>query len=79
MRVAVQLYTQVEAFAAAISKLKEMGFSVNTEESELVYRGTAGAEGCRACQGGAEQLMLAARGTKISCWVQHQLSTPYQG
>jgi len=39
----VQLYTQVEAFAAAISKLQELGFKVNTEESELVYRGTAGA------------------------------------
>lgn len=38
----VQLYTQVEAFAAAISKLRELGFNVNTEESELVYRGTAG-------------------------------------
>jgi hypothetical protein len=38
----VQLYTQVEAFAAAINKLRELGFNVNTEESELVYRGTAG-------------------------------------
>jgi hypothetical protein len=37
-----QLYTQVEAFAAAINKLRELGFNVNTEESELVYRGTAG-------------------------------------
>lgn len=36
-----KLYTQVEAFAAAISKLQELGFKVNTEESELVYRGTA--------------------------------------
>lgn len=38
----MQLYTQVEAFAAAISKLQELGFKVNTEESELVYRGAAG-------------------------------------
>ncbi len=42
----LQLYTQVEAFAAAISKLREMGFNVNTEESELVYRGTAGGLVC---------------------------------
>ncbi len=54
----LQLYTQVEAFGAAISKLQELGLKVNVEESELVYRGTAGekvaeqrvAVGCcRAC------------------------------
>jgi hypothetical protein len=38
----LQLYTQVEAFSSAISKLQELGLSVNVEESELVYRGTAG-------------------------------------
>jgi hypothetical protein len=40
----LQLFTQVEAFSSAISKLQELGLSVNVEESELVYRGTAG--GC---------------------------------
>jgi hypothetical protein len=46
----VQLYTQVEAFAAAISKLQELGFKVNTEESELVYRGAAGeTQRCSVC------------------------------
>lgn len=39
---AVQLYTQVEAYTAAIGKLQEMGFKVNIEDSELIYRGTAG-------------------------------------
>lgn len=38
----VQLYTQVESFASAISKLQELGLQVNVEQSELVYRGTAG-------------------------------------
>ncbi len=38
-----QLYTQVEAFSSAISKLQELGLKVNVEECELVYRGTAGA------------------------------------
>jgi hypothetical protein len=38
----MQLFTQVEAFSSAISKLQELGLSVNVEESELVYRGTAG-------------------------------------
>lgn len=38
----LQLYTQVEAFASCISKLQELGLQVNVEESELVYRGTAG-------------------------------------
>eukprot|EP00775_Hariotina_reticulata_P002573 gene2573-2875_t len=35
------LYTQVEAFASAISKLQELGLKVDVEQSELVYRGTA--------------------------------------
>jgi hypothetical protein len=43
--VSLQLFTQVEAFSSAISKLQELGLSVNVEESELVYRGTAGAWG----------------------------------
>lgn len=34
----LQVYTQVEVFTAAISKLQELGFKVNTEESELIYR-----------------------------------------
>lgn len=33
-----QVYTQVEVFTSAIGKLQELGFSVNTEESELIYR-----------------------------------------
>lgn len=37
-----QLYTQVEDFGSAISKLQALGLQVNVEESELVYRGTAG-------------------------------------
>lgn len=41
-----QLYTQVEAFASAINELQELGFQVNKEESELVYRGTAGVCAC---------------------------------
>jgi hypothetical protein len=40
--VSLQLFTQVEAFSSAISKLQELGLAVNVEESELVYRGTAG-------------------------------------
>eukprot|EP00882_Tetradesmus_deserticola_P013844 GHRQ01014703.1.p1 GENE.GHRQ01014703.1~~GHRQ01014703.1.p1 ORF type:complete len:120 (+),score=48.37 GHRQ01014703.1:1002-1361(+) len=36
-----KLFTQVEAFSSAISKLQELGLNVNVEESELVYRGTA--------------------------------------
>lgn len=38
-----QLYTQVESFASAISKLQELGLAVDVEGSELVYRGAAGA------------------------------------
>lgn len=33
-----QVFTSVEEFGAASSKLQQLGFKVNLEESELVYR-----------------------------------------
>lgn len=38
----LQLFTAVEDFGSAMSKLRELGFEVNGEACELVYR--AGAE-----------------------------------
>lgn len=33
-----QVYTSVEEFFNAQAKLKELGFSVNAEQSELIYK-----------------------------------------
>ncbi|KAG1678986.1 hypothetical protein FOA52_013049 [Chlamydomonas sp. UWO 241] len=38
------VFTAVEAYGSASAKLKELGFKVNTEESELVYRANAPVE-----------------------------------
>lgn len=37
-RMSSQVFTSVEEFGAASSKLQQLGFKVNLEESELVYR-----------------------------------------
>ena len=74
----LQLYTQVEAFAAAINKLQELGFSVNTEESELVYRGTAGASSSWGLGMGAtiHSMAGATLGTplQVVCFLSMKLS-----
>lgn len=38
----LQVYTQADQFGSTVAKLRDLGFTINSEESELVYRPTAG-------------------------------------
>jgi hypothetical protein len=39
-----QVFTQVDSFASTMTALKDAGMKVNSEESELVYKGLADVE-----------------------------------
>eukprot|EP00877_Chromochloris_zofingiensis_P013246 jgi/Chrzof1/8175/Cz03g00150.t1 len=39
-----KVYTQADQFGSTVAKLRDLGFTINSEESELVYRPTAEVE-----------------------------------